>query len=251
MSLLEEKDAIREVLAEYCFRLDGGDYDGMAALFTEDGTWETAFGKGTGRAAIAQHARDIRAQGRRQSPARNPSRDQYRHQARRRYGRGALELDRRAEQPGRAEDRLRRRLRRPDGETGRRLAVPLPQDRPLHRRLIRRARPRLGLVMIHPFVSRIIGVADPVVPLVTCRESGGFEAELTLDAGGLAFASAFWYKYRTYGAGWNWFGLLPPQGHYRDRHCADPRARLAETKQSRWNRQSLSRACRPFAVHFL
>jgi ketosteroid isomerase-like protein len=61
MSLLQEKDAIREVLAEYCFRLDGGDYDGMAALFSEDGTWETAFGKGMGRAEIAQHARDIRA----------------------------------------------------------------------------------------------------------------------------------------------------------------------------------------------
>ena len=58
---LEEKDAIREVLAEYCFRLDGGDYDGMAALFTEDGTWDTAFGAATGRAAIAQQARDIRA----------------------------------------------------------------------------------------------------------------------------------------------------------------------------------------------
>lgn len=58
---LEEKDAIREVLAEYCFRLDGGDYDGMAALFAEDGTWDTAFGTGTGRAAIAQLARDIRA----------------------------------------------------------------------------------------------------------------------------------------------------------------------------------------------
>ncbi len=61
MSLLEEKDAIREVLAEYCFRLDGGDYDGMAALFTEDGTWDTAFGKGTGRAgnraARARHPR--------------------------------------------------------------------------------------------------------------------------------------------------------------------------------------------------
>ena len=57
---LEEKDAIREVLAEYCFRLDGGDYDGMAALFTEDGTWDTAFGAATGRAAIAQLARDIR-----------------------------------------------------------------------------------------------------------------------------------------------------------------------------------------------
>jgi hypothetical protein len=58
---LEEKDAIREVFAEYCFRLDGGQYDDMAALFTEDGTWETAFGSGTGRAAIAGLARDIRA----------------------------------------------------------------------------------------------------------------------------------------------------------------------------------------------
>ncbi len=60
-STLEEKDAIREVLAEYCFRLDGGRYDDMAALFTEDGTLDTAFGAATGRAAIAQLARDIRA----------------------------------------------------------------------------------------------------------------------------------------------------------------------------------------------
>ena len=73
MSLLEEKDAIREVLAEYCFRLDGGDYDGMAALFTEDGTWDTAFGKGTGRAAIAQLARDIRARAGDSRPARSIS----------------------------------------------------------------------------------------------------------------------------------------------------------------------------------
>jgi hypothetical protein len=57
----EEKDAIREVMAEYCFRLDGGRYDEMAALFTEDGTWDTAFGAATGRAAIAQQVRDIRA----------------------------------------------------------------------------------------------------------------------------------------------------------------------------------------------
>ena len=57
---IEEKDAIREVLAEYCFALDGGRYDDMAALFTEDGTWDTAFGAATGRAAIAAHARDIR-----------------------------------------------------------------------------------------------------------------------------------------------------------------------------------------------
>jgi SnoaL-like domain len=58
---IEEKDAIREVLAEYCFRLDGGRYDDMAALFTEEGTWDTAFGKATGRAAIAALARNIRA----------------------------------------------------------------------------------------------------------------------------------------------------------------------------------------------
>ena len=57
---IEEKDAIREVMAEYCFLLDGARYDEMAALFTEDGTWDTAFGAATGRAAIAQQARDIR-----------------------------------------------------------------------------------------------------------------------------------------------------------------------------------------------
>jgi hypothetical protein len=57
----EEKDAIREVMAEYCFRLDGARYDEMAALFTEDGTWDTAFGAATGHAAIARQARDIRA----------------------------------------------------------------------------------------------------------------------------------------------------------------------------------------------
>src|SRR5258708_6676102 len=56
----QEKDAIREVMAEYCFRLDGARYDDMAALFTEDGTWDTAFGKATGRSAIAGLARDIR-----------------------------------------------------------------------------------------------------------------------------------------------------------------------------------------------
>jgi 3-phenylpropionate/cinnamic acid dioxygenase small subunit len=57
---IEEKDAIREVLAEYCFRLDDGRFAEMAALFTEDGTWETAFGKATGRAEIADFARGLR-----------------------------------------------------------------------------------------------------------------------------------------------------------------------------------------------
>src|SRR5947209_19385401 len=60
-SALEDKEAIREVLAEYCFVLDGGRYDDMAALFTDDGTWDTVFGKATGHAAIAGLARDIRA----------------------------------------------------------------------------------------------------------------------------------------------------------------------------------------------
>src|SRR5260221_14345562 len=60
-SALEEKDAIREVLAEYCFRLDGDGFEDMAALFTEDGTWDTAFGKATGRAAIVEQVKSIRA----------------------------------------------------------------------------------------------------------------------------------------------------------------------------------------------
>jgi hypothetical protein len=65
---VEEKDAIREVLAEYCFRLDEGHFAEMAALFTENGTWDTAFGRATGRAAIAQLARDIRAKAGEQRP---------------------------------------------------------------------------------------------------------------------------------------------------------------------------------------
>jgi hypothetical protein len=58
---VEEKDAIREVLAEYCFRLDDGRFTDMAALFTESGTWDTAFCRATGRPAIAELAQSIRA----------------------------------------------------------------------------------------------------------------------------------------------------------------------------------------------
>ena len=60
MSDLAEKDAIRELMAEYCFCLDNGHFAEMAALFTEDGTWDTAFGKGTGRAEIEALVRRIR-----------------------------------------------------------------------------------------------------------------------------------------------------------------------------------------------
>jgi uncharacterized protein (TIGR02246 family) len=62
-STLEEKDAIREVLAEYCFCLDDGRFEDMAALFAPDGTWHTDFGKGVGRAGIVEHARSLRAGG--------------------------------------------------------------------------------------------------------------------------------------------------------------------------------------------
>ena len=55
----DDKNAIRELLATYCFHLDDAKFDEMAALFTEDGTWDTAFGKGTTRAGIAAQARSI------------------------------------------------------------------------------------------------------------------------------------------------------------------------------------------------
>ena len=58
---VQDKDAIRELMAEYCFRLDDGRYEDMAALFTGSGTWDTAFGKATGRVAIAELAAAIRA----------------------------------------------------------------------------------------------------------------------------------------------------------------------------------------------
>ncbi|MFL5267548.1 MAG: nuclear transport factor 2 family protein [Stellaceae bacterium] len=64
----EDKDAIREILAEYCFRLDDGRFSEMAALFTESGTWDTAFGRATGRAAIADLARGIRERAGEQRP---------------------------------------------------------------------------------------------------------------------------------------------------------------------------------------
>jgi hypothetical protein len=65
---VEEKDAIREVLAQYCFRLDDGHFAEMAGLFTENGTWDTAFGRATGRAAIAELARSLRARTGEQRP---------------------------------------------------------------------------------------------------------------------------------------------------------------------------------------
>jgi hypothetical protein len=65
---VEDKDTIREVMAEYCFRLDDGRFADMAALFAEDGTWDTAFGKATGRAAIAELASSLRTRAQQPRP---------------------------------------------------------------------------------------------------------------------------------------------------------------------------------------
>lgn len=56
-----EKNEIRELMGRYCFLLDAGDMDGMAALFTPDGVWHTDFGKGEGRQGIADHGRSLRS----------------------------------------------------------------------------------------------------------------------------------------------------------------------------------------------
>jgi uncharacterized protein (TIGR02246 family) len=56
---VSDKDEIRELLARYCYALDAGRFEDMAALFTPDGVWETAFGTGTGRAGIVAQARSI------------------------------------------------------------------------------------------------------------------------------------------------------------------------------------------------
>ena len=54
-----DKNAIRELLATYCFHLDNYRFAEMAALFTEDGVWDTAFGSGTTRAGIVARCETI------------------------------------------------------------------------------------------------------------------------------------------------------------------------------------------------
>ena len=56
---MSDKEEIRELLARYCFALDADRFEEMAALFTSDGVWETAFGTGTGRDGIVAQARSI------------------------------------------------------------------------------------------------------------------------------------------------------------------------------------------------
>jgi 3-phenylpropionate/cinnamic acid dioxygenase small subunit len=59
MSPLEDKDAIRELLARYCFLLDGYRLSEFAALFAADGEWISRNGKATGPEAIERLLRDL------------------------------------------------------------------------------------------------------------------------------------------------------------------------------------------------
>ncbi|HEY4372332.1 MAG TPA: nuclear transport factor 2 family protein [Burkholderiales bacterium] len=54
MSDADHKDAIRELLAEYCFLLDGHQFAEFSRLFTADGDWLSRNGNASGPAAIEQ-----------------------------------------------------------------------------------------------------------------------------------------------------------------------------------------------------
>jgi len=59
MSILEDKDTIREVMAAYCHALDAGRFADVARLFADDGVWTTDYGEAKGRAAIEEMLRSI------------------------------------------------------------------------------------------------------------------------------------------------------------------------------------------------
>ena len=53
VSIVEEKDAIRELLARYCFLFDGGHFEEWLDLFTEDGAFDLGSrGRYQGRPAL-------------------------------------------------------------------------------------------------------------------------------------------------------------------------------------------------------
>jgi hypothetical protein len=52
-SIIEEKDAIREIFAKYCFYTDSGQFEKYTNLFTEDCDWDGGpFGRHQGRANL-------------------------------------------------------------------------------------------------------------------------------------------------------------------------------------------------------
>src|SRR6201996_2701295 len=59
MNKLEDKDDIRELLARYCFLLDGYHLREFAALFAADGEWISRNGTAKGPAAIERLLRGL------------------------------------------------------------------------------------------------------------------------------------------------------------------------------------------------
>jgi hypothetical protein len=60
---IEDKEAIRELLSEYCFRMDDCRFAELGALFTEDGDWIAPYARARGPAEIAAlMARNIPAE---------------------------------------------------------------------------------------------------------------------------------------------------------------------------------------------
>ena len=63
---LEDKEAIRELFSEYCFRMDEFRFTALGELFTEDGEWIAPYSRARGPAEIAAlMARNIPAEPRR------------------------------------------------------------------------------------------------------------------------------------------------------------------------------------------
>ena len=59
MSILEDKDAIREVMAAYCHAIDACRFADVASLFADDGIWTTDYGEAEGRDAIERMLRSV------------------------------------------------------------------------------------------------------------------------------------------------------------------------------------------------
>ena len=59
LNALADKDAIRELLARYCFLLDGFRLNEFAALFAADGQWISRNGHATGPEAIERLLRGL------------------------------------------------------------------------------------------------------------------------------------------------------------------------------------------------
>ena len=60
-TVLEEKDAIHETIANYCFHFDGAEFDKWIELFTDDGTFDAgALGVQKGKDALRKFLTGIR-----------------------------------------------------------------------------------------------------------------------------------------------------------------------------------------------